>query len=221
MQMKLSRRQVLSTSLALGAYALASPVSHIFAQQRPRRTPDQIVGPFYPLMRPLDDDADLLTVKGRSGRAAGQIIYLSGRVFDLKANPVSGAVVEIWQANTHGRYTHPNDRNPSPLDPNFEGYGTYKTEADGRFRFKTIKPGSYLTPSSGVMRTPHIHFQVTSGPIRFVTQMYFEGEKLNDTDSELQSAAYKDMLVAKILPPTKDLEPNSLIAHWDIILIRS
>jgi protocatechuate 3,4-dioxygenase beta subunit len=134
---------------------------------------------------------------------------------------VSGAVVEIWQANTHGRYTHPNDRNPSPLDPNFEGYGACKTEADGRFRFKTIKPGSYLTPSSGVMRTPHIHFQVTSGPIRFVTQMYFEGEKLNDTDSELQSAAYKDMLVAKILPPTKDLEPNSLIANWDVILIRS
>ncbi len=220
-QTKLSRRQMLSMSLALSGYALASPMSHLFAQERPRRTPDQIVGPFYPVMRPLDEDADLITIRGRSGRAAGQVVHLSGRVLDLKGNPVPGALVEIWQANTHGRYTHPNDRNPAPLDSNFEGFGVQKTDAKGRFRFKTIKPGSYFAPSLGTLRTPHIHFQVTSGPVRFVTQMYFAGEKLNDTDHELQSAANKELLIAKYLPPARDLEPDSLIANWDIVIIGS
>jgi protocatechuate 3,4-dioxygenase, beta subunit len=216
---KVTRRRMLSMSLALGGYALSSPFHHVFAQQRLRRTPDQILGPFYPLIKPLDQDADLTTIKGKTGRAQGQVIHLVGRVFDLQGKPVAGAQVEIWQANMHGRYAHPLDRNPAPLDPNFEGYGLQETDQQGRFRFQTIKPGAYPSQAAG-MRTPHIHFQVTSGPIRLVTQMYFESEKLNETDHELQSAVNKELLVAKLLTGTRELGLDSLVANWDIILRR-
>jgi protocatechuate 3,4-dioxygenase, beta subunit len=216
-QNKLTRRRMLSMSLASGCYALSSPFSHLFAQQRLRRTPDQILGPFYPLLKPLDQDADLTTVKGRAGHAQGPVIHLAGRVVDLKGKPVAGAQVEIWQANMHGRYTHPIDRNPASLDPNFEGYGVQATDGQGRFRFKTIKPGAYPSQAAG-MRTPHIHFQVTADSTRLVTQMYFEGEKLNETDHELQNAVNKELLIAKLLPGTRERGHDSLIANWDIIL---
>ena len=208
---------MLSMSLAFGGYVLSSPLSPLLARQRLRRTPDQILGPFYPLIKPLDQDADLTTVKDRAGRAQGQVIHLVGRVVDLQGKPVAGAQVEIWQANMHGRYAHPIDRSPASLDPNFEGYGVQNTDGQGRFRFKTIKPGAYPSQAAG-MRTPHIHFQVTSGSIRLVTQMYFEGEKLNETDHELQSAVNKELLVAKLLPGTRELGLDSLIANWDVIL---
>jgi protocatechuate 3,4-dioxygenase, beta subunit len=216
-QNKLTRRRMLTMSLALGGYALSSRFSHLLAQQRLRRTPDQILGPFYPMMKPLDQDADLTIINGKTARAKGQIIHLTGRVLNLQGNPVAGAQVEIWQANMHGRYAHRVDNNPAPLDPNFQGYGVQETDKQGRFRFKTIKPGAYPSQSAG-MRTPHIHFQVTSGPTRLVTQMYFEGEKLNETDHFLQSAVNKELLVTKLLPPTRDLEPVSLIINWDIVI---
>lgn len=204
-------------SLALGGYVLSSPLEHLVAQQRLRRTPDQILGPFYPMMKPLDQDADLTSITSKTERAKGQFIHLTGRVLDPQGNPVSGAQVEIWQANMHGRYAHPVDNNPAPLDPNFQGYGVQQTDGKGRFRFKTIKPGAYPSQSVG-MRTPHIHFQVTSGPTRSVTQMYFEGEKLNGTDYFLQGAVHKELLIAKLMPPTKDFEPDSLIVNWDIVI---
>jgi protocatechuate 3,4-dioxygenase, beta subunit len=216
-QKKLTRRRMLSMSLALGGYALSSSFRCPFAQQGLRRTPDQILGPFYPLIKPLDQDADLTTIKGKVGQAQGQVIHLVGSVLNLQGKPVAGAQLEIWQANMHGRYAHPIDRNPAPLDPNFEGYSVQKTDEQGRFRFKTIKPGAYPSQAAG-MRTPHIHFQVTHGSIRLVTQMYFEGEKLNETDHELQSAVNKALLIARLLPGTRELGLDSLIANWDIIL---
>ena len=83
------------------------------------RTPDQILGPFYPVVKPPHQGADLTSIPGRPGRAAGQVIHLTGRVVNPNGQPVQGARMEIWQANTHGRYTHPSDHNPAPLDPIF------------------------------------------------------------------------------------------------------
>ena len=144
-------------------------------------TSEQVIGPFYPVTEPLDQDGDLTMVKERAGKAQGQIVYLSGRVLDLSGAPIPNAKVEIWQANAFGRYTHPGDSNPVPLDPNFEGHGVGITNADGTYRFKTVKPGAYPA-AEGLMRPPHIHFMVTAGPDRLVTQMYFSGEPLNETD---------------------------------------
>jgi protocatechuate 3,4-dioxygenase beta subunit len=217
-----SRREMLEMAAALGCLAVTQPLRSVFAQEVKRQlTPEQIMGPFYPIIRPLDHDTDLTAIKGKRGRAQGKLIHLAGRVLNSKGEPVRGAKVEIWQANTHGRYAHPTDINPAPLDPNFQGYGVQVTDAKGRYRFKTIKPGAYPTnpvnPSDA--RPPHIHFDVLGRKDRLVTQMYFPGEPLNDKDAlfkELGSS--RDVAVGKVLPLTKELEPDSLLINWDIIL---
>ena len=131
---------------------------------------------------------------------------------------MKGARVELWQANTHGRYTHPSDTNPAPLDPNFEGFAIQDTDAEGRYRFKTIKPGAYPATANW-MRPPHLHFEVTGKINRMITQMYFPGEALNDKDLLLQNIRLnRDGVIAKVLPPTSDVESDSLIVVWDIVL---
>jgi len=204
-------------AVAVGGLAMAGGVRAVFAQAL-RRTPDQILGPFYPVVKPLDQDADLTTIAGKPGRAEGQVLHVMGRVVNVAGQPVHGARVEIWQANTYGRYTHPSDTNPAPLDPHFEGFAVLTTDADGRYRFKTIKPGAYPAGPDR-MRPPHIHFEVTGTSNRLVTQMYFAGEPLNDTDPFLQGAgANRERLIVPLGPPTPDLEPDARVAVWDIIL---
>ena len=134
----LSRREILKMSAIVGLASAAS-TRFAIAQTTGQRTPEQILGPFYPL-KTLGQNADLTKVPGRPGRAAGLVLNVVGRVLNLKGEPVRNAKVEIWQANTHGRYTHPSDHNTAPLDPNFEGSALLTTDNDGRYRFKTIKP---------------------------------------------------------------------------------
>jgi len=213
----ISRRDVLGMAVAAGGLAVFGG-GRTASAQAPRRTPDQILGPFYPVARPLNQSADLTTIPGKPGRAAGQVIHVMGRVVNLQGQPVQGARVEIWQGNTHGRYTHPSDHNPAPLDPNFEGSAVLTTDAQGRYRIKTIKPGAYPA-GPGRMRPPHIHFDVTGKSNRLVTQMYFAGEPLNDKDRFLQTALDgKEQLIASLRPPTQGFEPDSLVAMWDIVL---
>lgn len=216
-----SRRQMLEMAIGFGGFALTGGVGSIFAQEIKRQlTPEQIMGPFYPLIRPLDQDADLTIIKGRRGQAQGKVIHLTGRVLNRNGEPVKGAKIELWQANTHGRYAHATDSNPSPLDPNFQGYGVQFTDAKGQYRFKTIKPGAY--PDSPMhMRPPHIHFDIAGKKDRLVTQMYFPNEPLNEKDSIFNElGSYKDAAVGKILPATKELESDSITLGWDIVLER-
>jgi protocatechuate 3,4-dioxygenase beta subunit len=176
-----------------------------------------VLGPFYPVTKPADQDADLTVIAGRSGRAAGQAIELSGRVLNRFGKPVSGARIEIWQANTHGRYTHPSDRNTAPLDPNFEGFAVLASNEDGRYRFTSVKPGAY-PDDSGVLRAPHIHFDVLGRTNRLVTQMYFAGETLNDTDRFLATAGpNRERLIVKFAPRVERDVPV-LVGSWDIVL---
>jgi protocatechuate 3,4-dioxygenase, beta subunit len=213
----ISRRHVLGMAVAAGGLAMFGGVSAALAQAS-RRTPDQILGPFYPVVKPLYQGADLTTIPGKPGRAAGQVIHVMGRVVNSQGQPVQGARVEIWQANTRGRYTHPSDHNPAPLDPNFEGFAVLTTDAEGRYRFKTVKPAGYPAGPDR-MRPPHIHFDVTGKSNRLVTQMYFAGEPWNDKDPFLQGAGpNKERLIVPLARPTKELEPDSLVAMWDIIL---
>jgi protocatechuate 3,4-dioxygenase, beta subunit len=217
-----SRREMLEMALALGSLAITHPIRSVLAQDMKRSlTPEQIMGPFYPIIRPMDHDMDLTMVKGKRGHAQGKVIHLTGRVLNSKGEPVRGAKIEVWQANTFGRYDHPTDINPAPLDPNFQGFGVQTTDAEGRYRFKTIKPGAYpINPvNPGNVRPPHIHFDVTGTKDRLVTQMYFPDEPLNETDilfKELGSS--KNAAIGKVLSPTKELEPDSLLVNWDIIL---
>src|SRR4051794_6874787 len=123
-----------------------------------------------------------------------------GRVLNVAGQPIHSARVEIWQANSHGRYTHPSDANPAPLDPNFEGSAVLTTDADGRYRFKTIKPAPYPAGPNR-MRPAHIHFQVSSGQDRIVTQMYFDDDPYNKSDPFLNSvgSAERQELLVKNL----------------------
>ncbi len=180
-------------------------------------TSEQDIGPYYPVTGPPDQGGDLTRVRGRAGAAQGLVVYLSGRVLDAKGRPIPDAKVEIWQANAFGRYAHPDDSNPAPLDPNFEGHALCITDADGRYRFKTIKPAAYPA-AHGVTRAPHIHFMVTAGPHRLVTQMYFANEPLNKTDKLLESAENKETLIAKVTPASSEAEPGALVGTWDIVL---
>jgi len=214
-----SRRTLLG--VAIGGLAVVTPLQRVLAAAA-SFTPMQTKGPFYPITRPLDTDADLTVVRGQSGRAQGKIVHLMGRVLDQNGVPVRDAKIELWQCNAHGRYAHPADVNSAPLDPNFQGFGVQSTNAEGEYRFKTIKPAAYpigpMNPDA--IRTPHIHFDISGADTRLVTQMYFPGEPENDADiifGDL-TADGKIAATANMLPPAADMEPDSLIARWDIVL---
>jgi protocatechuate 3,4-dioxygenase beta subunit len=214
----LGRREILLMSAVAASFGLSGWTMPARAETKLRRTPEQILGPFYPLSE-MPQTTDLTRLPGRSGRAEGQILNVMGKVLNLSGEPVRNAKVEIWQANSHGRYTHPSDPNPAPLDPNFDGFAVLATDAEGRYRFTTIKPAAYPTgPNS--MRPAHIHFQVTGKQDRLVTQLYFEGDPYNATDPFLNSAGRKEMLLTKILDPTPDLEAGSKLVMFDIVLYK-
>ena len=218
---EISRRRFLELSAAFGGLVAYGDFSPVFAQQNRPLTDDQVLGPFYPIKKPFDRDADLTHIRGRRASAKGQIIHLMGRVVNPQGKPLPGIRLEIWQANLHGRYAHINDPNPAPLDPNFQGYGVQMSDAKGHYRFKTIKPGAYPTGIEGWTRPPHIHFSVTGRNEALVTQMYFPGEALNDQDRLLQSSAPNQAtLIAKAEPAGEGLEPGSLVVTWDIVLPR-
>jgi protocatechuate 3,4-dioxygenase beta subunit len=213
----LSRREIVKMSAALMCAGVLSS-SKLIAAEALRRTPGQILGPFYPLGE-LRQNSDLTRVPGRAGRATGQVLNVTGRVLNLAGEPVRNAKVEIWQANAYGRYTHPSDTNPAPLDPNFEGSAVLVTDAEGRYRFKTIKPAAYPA-GPNFMRPAHIHFQVSGRQDRLVTQMYFENDPFNDSDPFLNSAGRKELLITKLLDPTPEFEPDSKVVIFDIVVYK-
>ncbi len=215
----LGRRELLMMSAVIAGLGTVTATKAAGAAERElQRTPGQILGPFYPL-KELPQTADLTRVPGRPGRAEGQVLNVMGQVLNLAGEPVRNAKVEVWQANAHGRYTHPSDPNPAPLDPNFDGAGLLTTDNEGRYRFKTVKPAAYPAGPT-LMRPAHIHFQVTGQQDRLVTQMYFEGDPYNVSDPFLNSAGRKELLITKILDATPELEPGSKLLRFDIVLYK-
>jgi protocatechuate 3,4-dioxygenase beta subunit len=128
-------------------------------------------------------DADL--TRQHDGEPIGERIVVSGRIRDSAGRPIAGRLVEVWQCNAAGRYAHPADQHPAPLDPNFTGAGRCLTASDGAYRFVTIKPGAYPWANhTNAWRPAHIHFSVfgRSFSERLVTQMYFPGDPLLEHD---------------------------------------
>ena len=167
-------------------------------------TPAEITGPFYPIVKPRERDADLTRISGKTGRATGQIIELTGQLFNRQARPIAGAQIELWQANAAGRYRHPSDDNAAALDPSFDGYARLATDANGEFRFLTVKPGGYDGGRRGY-RTPHLHFDVSARINRMVTQMYFPDElHTNAADQLLSACIDPPALVARPMPARED-----------------
>jgi protocatechuate 3,4-dioxygenase beta subunit len=182
-------------------------------------TGQETFGPFYPVRGPRGQDLDLTHYPGRTGRAQGQVMELSGRVMDRKGNGLDGAEILLWQANAAGRYTNPVDTNSAPIDPNFLGVVAFTSGPDGSYRIRTVKPGPYPEPS-GTIRTPHIHFDVTHGDYRLVTQMYFPGEPLNQTDILLSTLAARRRNPANaICAAVTAREPDVLAFTFDFVLL--
>jgi protocatechuate 3,4-dioxygenase beta subunit len=200
--------------LVVGAAAVAS-VSAAKSQNLVA-TSAQDLGPFYPMLRPADHDADLTRVKGRDGTAMGQPINVIGRIVDLRGNPIRNAEVELWQCNAAGRYDHPGDRaNPAALDANFQGFARLATDRDGQFKFRSVKPKDYDTPIG--RRTPHIHFDIRGHRERLVTQMYFPNEPLNDGDFLLKNAAPRESVIAEAMERLSG-DPQALAFRWTVVL---
>jgi protocatechuate 3,4-dioxygenase beta subunit len=146
-------------------------------------TLSELTGPVYGHDRLGPLDADL--TRQHPGESLGERIVVTGRVVDEDGRPVRDTLVEVWQANAAGRYAHKHDHHAAPLDPNFSGAGRTLTDADGWYRFVTIRPGAYPWPNhSNAWRPQHIHFSLL-GPAfvtRLVTQMYFPGDPLQPLD---------------------------------------
>ena len=200
--------------LVVGAAAVAS-VSAAKSQNLVA-TSAQDLGPFYPILRPPDHDADLTRVKGRDGTAMGQPINVIGRIVDLRGNPIRNAEVELWQCNAAGRYDHPGDRaNPATLDANFQGFARLATDRDGQFKFRSVKPKDYETPIG--RRTPHIHFAIDGRSERLVTQMYFPNEPLNESDRLLKDAEPRESVIAEAIDPLSG-DPQALAFRWTVVM---
>ena len=206
----LTRRQMVVGGAALTGLAASARSQTLVA------TSAQDLGPFYPIIRPPDHDADLTRIEGRSGTAMGQPINVIGRIVDVRGNPVRNAQVEIWQCNAAGRYDHPGDgANPAALDPNFQGFARLATDANGDFKFRSIKPKDYDTPIG--RRTPHIHFSIDGNRERLVTQMYFPGEPLNDSDFLLRNASPRESVIAEAIDRLSG-DPQALAYRWTVVL---
>ena len=166
-------------------------------------------------------DNDL--TRQHAGDPLGERIIVHGRVLDENDRPVAGALVEVWQANSAGRYRHKIDQHAAPLDPNFSGAGRFLTDDQGYYRFTTIKPGAYPWGNHpNAWRPAHIHFSLFGAGLltRLVTQMYFPGDPLLRFDpiyNCIGDEQAKQRMISKF-----DLDatiPDTALAfHYDIIL---
>ena len=166
-------------------------------------------------------DHDL--TRQHDGEPIGQRIVVTGRLLDADARPIRNQLVEVWQANSAGRYRHEVDRHPAPLDPNFTGAGRCLTDDDGRYRFVTVKPGSYPWQNhDNAWRPAHIHLSIFGHGFlqRLVTQFYFPGDPLLEHDPMFMSVPIERARQALIAEFDWDhTMPEHAIAYrFDIVL---
>lgn len=158
-----------------------------------------------------------------SGEPLGERITVEGRVLDSWGRPVANQLVEIWQANAAGRYIHQRDQHPAPLDPNFTGAGRTITDANGYYKFTTIKPGPYPWKNHvNAWRPAHIHFSLfgTGFTQRIITQMYFPGDPLFALDpiyNTIRDQKARDALIAAY-DHDLTVPEFSMGYRWDIVV---
>jgi protocatechuate 3,4-dioxygenase, beta subunit len=181
----------------------------------------EVTGPVFGHERvgPLDHDL----TRQHDGEPVGQRIIVSGRVLDADGRAVPDTLVEIWQANASGRYRHPRDDWPGTIDPNFTGAGRTATDADGRYRFVTVRPGAYPWKNHhNAWRPAHIHFSLfgQSFSQRLVTQMYFPDDPLFFQDPILGSIPDPDARQRLVSRYDHDVTAPewALGFHFDVVL---
>lgn len=187
----------------------------------PPQTISEVTGPLFGRADVKPEEADLTAQ--HEGEPLGERIIVSGRVLDENGQPIPSALIEIWQANAAGRYRHPTDQHDAPLDPNFTGCGRVVTDAEGRYTFKTIKPGAYPWRNHyNAWRPAHIHLSIFGQGFmqRLVTQFYFPGDPLLAYDPMYMSVpderARQQLIAAFDLERTQP--EHALGYRFDIVL---
>jgi protocatechuate 3,4-dioxygenase alpha subunit len=178
------------------------------------QTPSQTVGPYFAQGLLCEGDKVFTNVLV-SEKTEGERIRIQGCVTDGEGQPIEDAMIEIWQANTHGRYKHPLDEQDKPLDPQFMGHGRAATDTKGNYWFETIKPGS-VAGLKDEAQAPHINVIVFARgmPVHAFTRIYFEGEALNQNDPVLMSIddeARRNTLIAG-----REKSEDNIIYRFDI-----
>jgi protocatechuate 3,4-dioxygenase beta subunit len=208
--LSLSDRRRFLKHVAFGAAAFSTP--GLFAEQL-SLTPAQTEGPFYPDKLPLDTDNDLLVINDGITPAVGEVTHLTGRILSAAGEPVRNAVVEIWQVDHNGAYLHTGTSNADKRDTNFQGFGRFLTDSQGRYYFRTVKP----VPYPG--RTPHIHFAIEQkGRRMLTTQCYVKGEPQNDRDGIFNRLGASKSLVEVDFQPLPESKIGELAANFDIVI---
>lgn len=141
-------------------------------------TPAQQEGPYYPVDKPDDRDNDLVELAGAAADPAGEVLALSGLVYDENGLPFEGALIQIWQTDANGIYRHPNDPNTNQRDPNFQFYGEAVTGPDGLYSFRTIIPGRYEP------RPRHIHVKIFVDEVEVLTTQFYFGNEVSFSGAE-------------------------------------
>ncbi len=158
-------------------------------------TPSQTIGPFY-----WGTLVNCYRAELAPAGVTGERIELALTLHDADGAPISDGLLEIWQANSHGRYNHPEDRRNLPLDAGFEGFGRASTDTSGTARFATIRPGPVPWPEGG-LQAPHINISVFARGVlnRLATRLYFDGDPAlaGDPVLKLVEPARRDTLLAK------------------------
>lgn len=189
--------------------------------------PAELTGPVFGAheLHPLDNDmtVNYARANGLDGSAIGERIIVHGQVLDECGRPVPDTLIEVWQANAGGRYRHGRDQYMAPLDPNFGGCGRCLTDAEGRYFFRTVKPGPYPWLNHGSdWRPAHIHISLFGEAFaqRLITQLYFEGDPLIPRCpivNTIADAAAVDRLVARL--DMGQMRPfDSLVYRFDVVL---
>ncbi len=188
----------------------------------PKKSEIKLTGPLFKDFKLGSLDHDLTKNAIKNGEPIGERIVVHGKVTNEKGSPIPHTLLEVWQANAAGRYVHKVDQHNAPLDPNFLGTGRCMTDADGNYKFYTIKPGAYpWSNHPNAWRPNHIHFSLFGGDIasRLITQMYFPGDPLCDKDPMFQSIPLKGR---ELLVSTFDYditEPDFALGYrFDIVL---
>lgn len=205
-------RRDLFQCMALGASVIWAP--GVFAEAL-TETARLTEGPFYPDRLPLDTDNDLLFLNDSITPAVGEVTHLRGRVMTATGMPVRNAFVEIWQVDANAVYLHSGSNNGENRDGNFQGYGRFLTDSQGRYYFRTIKP----VPYPG--RTPHIHIAVSlNGHRKLTSQILIQGHPQNAGDGVIRSLRDKPSLqtVMAAFNPVKDSLIGELEANFDVVL---
>jgi protocatechuate 3,4-dioxygenase beta subunit len=208
------RRKFLARVGAISIASAFTTVPGAFAQALVT-TPEQTEGPYYPITLPLDTDNDLLVINSNITPSIGTIAYLNGRILEASGSPVRNAHVEIWHADNSGAYIHPSSVGYATRDQNFQGFGRFLTGSTGEYLFRTIVPGLYTG------RTRHIHMKVkTTGNQDLTTQVYFQGEPMNSTDSVLQGIRDAQQRSSVIVPfsTVAGSSVNAVAGVFDVVL---